>query len=423
MRKSLLFIFLLVGLLVNKSNAQTENPNQINHYSAESVIPQTPDVAGMTRYGQYPVNLSSGLVNINIPLYTIKSRQLELPITLSYHLSGIRINDISSNIGLGWTLNAGGMISLQIKGARGSESGTYNAPTELELENEKEDYSLQAKFKSLCYYDKTQSDFYSYSISNGINGHFVYNNSGELVQIQQTDNKIKFDTKTGAYTITLEEGVKYIFEKKDIVTSSLSGSYGTTAFNLSKMVSADSKDSIVFTYAKIPDYYRYSTNFTAFESRNYTDAIAGTISYKQEKTYAMTGYKDLVLQKITFSGGEVLFDLVEDRLDQGKIRINSIEVNQTRLKEQDTPKSVFRCIFFHDYFVSQGAETAEYPEFFHRLKLTGINMEGLGQKDLQSYYCPKYCFAFFPISFTAKFTPVGYPYPEKFDYTSYFKIS
>jgi hypothetical protein len=62
-------------------------------------------------YGQIPVSEYNGVPNINIPLYTIDMQQFQLPISLSYHASGIRVSDEASWVGMNWSLNAGGVIT------------------------------------------------------------------------------------------------------------------------------------------------------------------------------------------------------------------------------------------------------------------------------------------------------------------------
>jgi hypothetical protein len=54
--------------------------------------------------------------NISVPLYTVTEGDIQLPISLSYHAGGIRVDETSGPIGLGWSLNAGGMISRTVYG-------------------------------------------------------------------------------------------------------------------------------------------------------------------------------------------------------------------------------------------------------------------------------------------------------------------
>jgi hypothetical protein len=87
-----------------------------NSVAVPPIIPPSPDAAALGKYGTIPVGLHTGVPNIEIPLYTIRSGQLELPISLSYHASGIKVDEIASWVGLGWTLNAGGVVTRSIVG-------------------------------------------------------------------------------------------------------------------------------------------------------------------------------------------------------------------------------------------------------------------------------------------------------------------
>ena len=77
----------------------------------KSVVHPSPQAAAYARYGEYPVDYSTGVPKIEIPLYTLDTGDYQLPISLSYHASGIKVTDVSTPVGLGWVLNAGGVIS------------------------------------------------------------------------------------------------------------------------------------------------------------------------------------------------------------------------------------------------------------------------------------------------------------------------
>ncbi|GHV36539.1 hypothetical protein FACS1894178_7870 [Bacteroidia bacterium] len=67
------------------------------------------------QYVDYPVSHYTGVPNISIPLYEIDCYGYKLPITLSYHASGIRVDQEASWVGLGWNLNVGGAVSRSVK--------------------------------------------------------------------------------------------------------------------------------------------------------------------------------------------------------------------------------------------------------------------------------------------------------------------
>jgi hypothetical protein len=106
---SIVLIFIVINLI-----------GQINNIS-DRIIPPTPDAQNFIRYGEIPVDISTGVPKIEIPLYDVRCGKLEIPISISYHASGIKVKDIASPVGLGWVLNASGLISKTILGA---EDGT-----------------------------------------------------------------------------------------------------------------------------------------------------------------------------------------------------------------------------------------------------------------------------------------------------------
>lgn len=107
--KQIIIFLVLFHVLITASYSQ--------NYTLPEVVAQTPNTAELEKYGEYPVGHYSGVANINIPLYTIESGDIKIPISLSYHASGIKLAQEASWVGLGWSLNAGGTISKQTKGA------------------------------------------------------------------------------------------------------------------------------------------------------------------------------------------------------------------------------------------------------------------------------------------------------------------
>ncbi|MFT5875292.1 MAG: YD repeat-containing protein [Clostridium sp.] len=84
-------------------------PNHFQGAPGDDVF-ASPDVQAFHEYNMLSENLYAGKVNVNIPLYEIKSGGINIPISLSYNTSGIKVSEVSSNMGLGWSLNAGGSI-------------------------------------------------------------------------------------------------------------------------------------------------------------------------------------------------------------------------------------------------------------------------------------------------------------------------
>lgn len=62
------------------------------------------------------VNLYTGMLNVNLNILDPKYRDINLPISLNYKKDGIKVNERDSEIGLGWTINAGGYIIRELRG-------------------------------------------------------------------------------------------------------------------------------------------------------------------------------------------------------------------------------------------------------------------------------------------------------------------
>ncbi len=95
-------------------------------------VPPAPTAASLGKYGDVPVGLYTGVPNISVPLYSIAEGNLSLPVSLSYHSQGFKTEDMASSVGLGWSLNAGGVITRAVKGVPDDFNGDLwgsNAPS------------------------------------------------------------------------------------------------------------------------------------------------------------------------------------------------------------------------------------------------------------------------------------------------------
>jgi YD repeat-containing protein len=93
-----------------------------------TIAPLSPEAAGIGKFGDVPTTEYTGTPAINIPLYTLKTGDLELPISLSYHATGIQTTQEASWVGLGWNLIAGGAISVVPVGANDQNTAVFNRP-------------------------------------------------------------------------------------------------------------------------------------------------------------------------------------------------------------------------------------------------------------------------------------------------------
>lgn len=104
----LLFLILTGSLFYQQSFAQMSNSNEPARPSA--------DTWNLTQHGKIQPTLYTGTLNLSVPFYHYQDSDFSIPISFDYATNGLLVNDIEGVLGLGWTLNAGGFVSREIKG-------------------------------------------------------------------------------------------------------------------------------------------------------------------------------------------------------------------------------------------------------------------------------------------------------------------
>lgn len=89
---------------------------EYNLYSRPEPLYKTPEAMAFQQYGSFGTESSNGSVDISIPIHTISCRDLQIPISLHYGGTGIKVADEASWVGLGWDLSVGGCINVVAAG-------------------------------------------------------------------------------------------------------------------------------------------------------------------------------------------------------------------------------------------------------------------------------------------------------------------
>lgn len=107
------FIFSLLLLFLNLTSITTVF-SQYQHVGI--VLPPSPQAVSLGKYGEMPVNLYTGQVANDFKLYEFIEGDIKLPITLRHNYSGCKVLEHASWVGLGFSLDAGGVITRVVKG-------------------------------------------------------------------------------------------------------------------------------------------------------------------------------------------------------------------------------------------------------------------------------------------------------------------
>lgn len=362
------------------------------------LAPPSPEASAFARYGNYQVNLFTGVPDISIPLYDIKVGELSVPISISYHASGIKVSDISSRVGLGWDLHAGGAITRKIMGKPDELNGNYLSADATSMQRVRTPQEINPFIEDGInylfnvdrgYYD-VEPDIFSYSIP-GHTGKFLFNQKDNFKPILIPYSPVSIEMSplqnNLALGITDESGIGYKFDSKEWTTS---GGGITTSCNsawlLSDMISSNKQDSIHFRYISgsgNTDSY-YSDYMTLDD--NATGSYGGansTGSYFSDFSTVYTNWQQMT--QIEFRNGKVVFEAApESRSDFGgyniqlQNRINAIKIYS--LNQTDNSYTLIKTIqFFHSYFIN-GSDT-----YTKRLKLDSVQIKMSNGSIAQTY--------------------------------------
>ncbi|MGK6352919.1 hypothetical protein [Parapedobacter sp. DT-150] len=211
MKKLTLILFTLAFGLVG--HTQTDPTN----YIRTDLIGPSPNASSIGKLGEVPVSLYTGLPNISIPIYEIKDQDISLPITLIYNYDGFKPRLPSSWVGMGWTLEAGGVITRNVRDKvdeLGVQAGTFDTISNILNLAETNQTFLKNAVKDVLV--DTEPDIFSFNFC-GYSGKFIlYRDKFYCLP----DQKIKIEgaPNTSGFIITIADGVKYYFQKMETST-------------------------------------------------------------------------------------------------------------------------------------------------------------------------------------------------------------
>ncbi|WP_188767938.1 RHS repeat protein [Emticicia aquatilis] len=271
MKKILLLIMCAINVI-----AQT--PNKF------SEIPPAPNAANLGKYGEIPVNQSTGALNLNIPLLSISEGDINWPISLSYNYSGFKPMEHAGWVGRGWALNGGGVITRTVRGladetqnfgflAIGAEFANLLLVNPIESTVSS---SPIFQNKDLGTYD-TEPDIFYFN-AGSLSGKFFFGQDGNPHVV--TNRKIKIEKTLAlsgtnpddhstngiieSFTITDEAGFQYFFNVKEYSTSAMglgsSSPWEISTWHLKHVLSPTGK-KLVFNYTVGGETTIISPNF------------------------------------------------------------------------------------------------------------------------------------------------------------------
>jgi hypothetical protein len=271
-KNSICLTVFIVALCISERLAAQANLPSYNP-GVENIIPPSPTAGALGKYGSVPVSLSTGIPNISVPLYSYTQSgqgNLKLDISLNYHAGGIKVDEVSSNVGIGWSLSAGGVITRTMKSIPDETPswGFLNTPALPTNNYDGNTGDVQFRKFNNIYGGVLDGEMDVFNFNfNGRSGKFVFGKNNDFLML--TQQKLKVEKETGSvlgqtmitkFTVTDELGYKYVFNDYE-TTLSAGIAFGaakrfTSSWYLTEIVAPSGLEKITFQYEATS--YNYS---------------------------------------------------------------------------------------------------------------------------------------------------------------------
>ncbi|MBX2969587.1 MAG: PKD domain-containing protein [Cyclobacteriaceae bacterium] len=340
--------------------------------------PPSPDASALMEYSSTPVDYHRGIPKVSIPLMELKGKRLSVSVSLNYHASGIKVQDISSSVGLGWVLNAGGVVTRLVRGLPDEDvNGYMNRDFYSTMNNN----WLGVANGTV----DTEPDIFYFNFM-GYTGKLILDDQGMPMQLPEQDFLISapdFTSLNPKWEFTDMYGVKYIFGKtsnsRETTTTKLSHQNNSKTFisswYLSEVIHPLGQERITFQYLESINninynYFRQIRNDLIVFRQNGVGCVP---SYPPSSTFDQVTqvmiHKPKYLQVIqSFVGadplGKIELFYESDRQDIS----NAARLLTVRLLNLSNKEVRKLRLVNNQYFVSEGCTSS----LCKRLKLSAI---------------------------------------------------
>jgi RHS repeat superfamily protein len=381
----------VIPLLFSIINPFTFTWGQISQLNENKSIihlptPATAEAYSFNKVGKLPMDLYRGKANINIPIYTIEVDGIKIPITLSYNTGGIRLNEISSSVGLGWSLSIPNTITKNVMGIDDDYAPIFFKDYEKSFRytNQNIEYgSNDPRIEEIAnIYEgrvDTFPDIFNYYLPT-ISGSFILNNEKGYTIPNQDIIIERVDENN--FSILDNIGNKFLLSSKGAVHYNIPDHIGLlkpiTSQNLYQIdnIFTTSGNKITFYYNKEQAYKEegfYESAFIMLDKKDPQYDTSSSPEYDQEPYE--NHYAEELISKITFPNGNIYFEYSDDigmGVTNGEKYRKDLNGKNVALKRIYVTNSFGKIIkdyrLNHEYFIS------EYPKEYRDYRLKLINV-------------------------------------------------
>lgn len=301
----------------------------------QSLGVSSPQTWAFARYSdKIEPDLYTGTMALQVPIYTYTDNDFNIPISLGYASNGLMPNVQTGPLGLGWFLNAGGVISREIVGVP-DDIGGYNI-----LHNKINGFGETHKSQNSAMpksFDNINPDALSavetlvgnrtlyYKINIGGQGNFFevnpdlfhfnfmgykgtfmlgFNKKIHVFNTNFPEGEIKIEKDlVGKFILTMGDGYKYEFADTERVTDEEGGNELISSWLLNKIIAPNGR-VVSFEYTDPDEIDNYSP-FGSFAGMRTTENLSFSDVHRIKTTHSISWVR--YLNKITIDNVEIAF--------------------------------------------------------------------------------------------------------------------
>ena len=250
--------------------------------------PSIPSAAAMNYGKQAEINTNfyTGAAGYSLPLCSVGDATVSHGVSLNYN-SSFRVSEVASNVGLGWHLAAGGLVTRTILGLEDDNPEDYGS----EVGRRRGFYHSGNRLDNFDLADAadgevdSESDIYTFSVG-GLTGKFIFDNNKVITMLPQSNIKVNVELSNNRFKgFSIQsptDGMVYYFGYHPITNVSaleytdVNDTKQLTSWMLTRIESFDGLHAIDFEYEE--NIYRFfnlafctRTGYRDGSNTNFTD--------------------------------------------------------------------------------------------------------------------------------------------------------
>lgn len=326
------------------------------------IVPPSPEAAQIAKYIETPVALTNGIPDISIPLFNVSETDFNIPVVLNYHAGGIKVEEIASNVGLGWSINIGGKISRITRDRPDDQTNKgfiYNNVMQ----------STNLRYDIIENHLDTEADLFTFSFLN-YSGSFAFNQAqGKFIQMPLSDikiNPIYSNNSIVAFKLITPDGYEYYFGKNKLGTISAVDNYTdsvTMKVNKNASISEGDTNTYINTWHLLEIYspkgntisFTYENTFPSeqlmrsSQSISYSSGAEGQYVNDNIPTtiYSLQNGNSTTLKKINLKKGSL--EIIYSTVNREDLKYAK-SIQEIRLNNSATDYLAYK--FNYSYFTS-----------------------------------------------------------------------